>query len=392
MFTTFIARFSADTPLPRPTTIPAYSSPPPPLAQAIEAAPPLPEDFDDEMDPEADAAATLEYLSMGRSRAKSTGALVGMGPRGALEDDEVSESADGRSRASSAVPDHQQPTPGSSTTPQKTLAAHLSPASSRPAGSRPASRTAGTKRPHRPIHAANLLKELPTELVGRRLVEYDMSMVAWLHAGYHGPTLAAECDIFWEEGSQGEVEVNKAWLALLFAVLASALLHLPSAEARELFPDEPAHSVLSRWFEAIQQALHEYKWLQNHSLYTVQVFAISPSLFNHLGHSDLYFTQLAAAVKIAQTLNLNHLGADTYPSPQTAKQLDPRALIVREVCKRAWWQLVIQGAATQREAGCRRSPELTLTPTRSPQTSSICPSIGASALWEAASDKDVRYH
>ena len=350
MFTTFIARFSADTPLPRPAPIPIYTPTPPPLPppQAIEAAPPLPEDFDDEMDPEADAAATLEYLSMGRSRAKTTGALVGMGPRGALEDDEVSESADGRSRASSAVPDHQQPTPGSSgMTPQKSLAAHLSPASSRQVGARPVSR-GGTKRPHRPIHAANLLKELPTELVGRRLVNYDMSMVSWLHAGYHGPTFAAECDLFWDEGSHGEVEVNKAWLALLFSVLASALLHLPSAEARELFSDEPAHSVLGRWFEAIQQALHEYKWLQNHSLYTVQVFAISPSLFNHLGHSDLYFTQLAAAVKIAQTLNLNHLGADTYPSAQTAKQLDPRALIVREVCKRAWWQLVIQGAARLR--------------------------------------------
>lgn len=72
--------------------------------------------------------------------------------------------------------------------------------------------------------------------------------------------------------------------------------------------------------------------------------AIIVSPANHLGKSDLYFTQLATAIRIAQALNINHLGRDSYPARPgtTAPAMDPRALITREVCKRTWWQLVIQ--------------------------------------------------
>lgn len=348
MFTTFMARFSSD-------VVASVHQPPSgnglPLDPPREAALPA-DDFDLEIDPEADAAATLEFLSMGRSRAKTTGALVGIGVRGALGADEGSESGDARSRESSAAPEP-RPAAAAPATLAPPCRAPAAAALRQPGTSaRPAGKPSDPSSRQRPTYAANLLRELPAEAVGRRLVEYDTTMVAWLHCAVHVPTFLAECELFWEEGAQGEVEVNKTWLALLFAVLASALHHLPSAEARALFPDESVHSVLSRWFDAIQQALHEAKWLANHSLYSVQVLAVSVSLYNHLGQTDLYFTQLAAAVKIAQTLNLNHLGADSYPSAASATQLDPRALIVREVCKRAWWQLVIQGAPCSRLRSC----------------------------------------
>jgi hypothetical protein len=45
------------------------------------------------------------------------------------------------------------------------------------------------------------------------------------------------------------------------------------------------------------------------------------------------------ACRIAQTLNINHLGRDPL---EFGKVRDGRALVTREVCKRIWWQFVIQ--------------------------------------------------
>lgn len=74
----------------------------------------------------------------------------------------------------------------------------------------------------------------------------------------------------------------------------------------------------------------------SHSLYSVQAIAIIVSPANHLGKSDLYFTMLATAIRIAQALNINHLSSDSYPAQpgQVSPPMDHRALITREVCKR----------------------------------------------------------
>lgn len=370
MFSDFLSRFSSASPGSLPQmSAPFNPVPGQPFGQ--------PDELEGEVDLEADAAATLEFLSLGRSRAKTTGALVGTGRKVEWDDDGASESGsqDGRSRESSAAPEAERlPPPKPAPRPSETPAQSTSNAS-HPRPPHP-SAPAKKKSTNQPRYALNLLRELPSEAVGRRLVQYDMDMVSWLHCAVHIPTFLSECELFWQEGAEGEVEVNKSWLALLFAVLASGLHHLPSAEVRQLFPHESVQSVLSRWFETMQQALHESNWMGVHSLYAIQAMAISVSVSNHLGHSDLYFTQLAAAIKIAQTLNMNHLGPDTYP--QSTTSVDSRSLIVREVCKRTWWQLVIQGT----ERSLRQSRKIfTNVPLHCLiQISFICPSIGSFCL------------
>lgn len=63
------------------------------------------------------------------------------------------------------------------------------------------------------------------------LLETDVPFV-----GLVSCVAAAECELFWEEGASGQVEVNKAWLAMLFGVLMSALHHMPLEESALLFP------------------------------------------------------------------------------------------------------------------------------------------------------------
>jgi hypothetical protein len=57
-------------------------------------------------------------------------------------------------------------------------------------------------------------------------------------------------------------------------------------------------------------------------------------------------------LRVAQALNLNHLGPDPYSQPghNGAQRMTSKAIINREVKKRTWWQLVIQGDSCPRSA------------------------------------------
>jgi hypothetical protein len=124
----------------------------------------------------------------------------------------------------------------------------------------------------------------------------------------------------------------------------SALHHIPHAEAQRLFPGENIQGLILRFFDASLLALNEANWLESHSLYSTQTILVLCSPANHLGRSDWYLSALAVGIRIAQALNINNLGKDAYPAAEGAvlPSMDPNALILREMCKRIWYQLVIQ--------------------------------------------------
>ncbi|CDZ98349.1 Zn(2)-C6 fungal-type DNA-binding domain [Phaffia rhodozyma] len=345
------------------------------------------EEEDGEIDAEADAALTLEFLAMGRSRAKHTGVFVG----GADDDRSTSTSSSvqgdpdrvssvsepseqaGSNRLSARASMEQTPldqlNPVASRKPSIgpsldqsaqfrrssapfSSTSHMQPGSSSARSSTSAAtrrEPSASRRGSSGKRKQGVMTYLPTEEIGRKLVQWDMDMVAWHHCAYHAPTFAAECDAFWAEGATGEVEVNTAWLALFYGVLMSALHHMPEEKLSLMIPKEHVHSVMKRWFDTCINCLHEADWMGSHSLYSVQCVAIIVSPANHLGKSDLYFTMLATAIRIAQTLNISHLGPDTYPlskhptnSNQSRQPMDRQALITREVCKRVFYQLLMQ--------------------------------------------------
>lgn len=119
---------------------------------------------------------------------------------------------------------------------------------------------------------------------------------------------------------------------------------MPFADAQRLFPGEDIQALILRFFDASVLALNEANWMETHSLYSTQTILVLCLTANHLGRSDWYLSALAVGIRIAQTLNINNLGKDSYPAAEGAvlPPMDPNALILREMCKRIWYQLLIQ--------------------------------------------------
>ncbi|KAL7419985.1 hypothetical protein Q5752_004948 [Cryptotrichosporon argae] len=287
------------------------------------------EDRVETKDDEAEAAATLEFLAIGRVRQKSPGGI----DDAAAWDSGLADADTGDAQAGHvSVP----ATPGR---PARAVSL-LRPGAEALAAlaSAPAYCPDPRLRAYRAAVRHDVLARLPSADVGRALVRYDVEHVSWMHCCYHGPTFQAESDLFWSELGADDVEVNWSFLALLFGVLMSALHHLPTSTAAVLFPSQDTQATMSVWFDACMLVLTEADWMRAHSLYAVQCIAVIVSPANHLGKADLYFTLLGAAVRVAQALNLHRLGPDGYDR----RTVRAAVLVAREVRKRVWWQLVIQ--------------------------------------------------
>jgi hypothetical protein len=185
-------------------------------------------------DVEAEAAATLEFLSMGRSRARTTGALLagphthyGSGPmvgrrgesgerNGASheandedsdpdaegEDEDIEDAQDG----SRGWENNRQPTSRSFPEPSSNPLPTPSSVSSRSNTFRPSANHPHLPDPRYTRHAAPLIPpiiapnpscakgsssvmdHLPSERVGRLLIDYELKHVSWMHAAVHPPS------------------------------------------------------------------------------------------------------------------------------------------------------------------------------------------------------------
>ncbi|ADV23044.1 hypothetical protein I305_03729 [Cryptococcus gattii E566] len=283
-------------------------------------------------DVEAEAAATLEFLAIGRLRPKPPGESDVMdnvdtnqddGQQACLEDGKMNESPP----IILSLFDSTHP----STHPHTYL--HLPPV-------QPSRLNSRRLALYHEVVRKDILSQLPPATVGRALVQFDMDNVAWMHCCYHGPTFQREADLVWAELASDDIEINWSFMALLFGVLMSGAYHLPQGTFQHLFPSQTRLDLINQWFNACIMCLQEADWMRSHSLYAIQCVAIITSAANHVGKADLYFTLLGAAVRIAQALNLHRLGPD---SELLYKSKNSKLIIAREVRKRTWYQLLYQG-------------------------------------------------
>ncbi|KAK8865570.1 hypothetical protein IAR55_000714 [Kwoniella newhampshirensis] len=290
-------------------------------------------------DEESVAAATLEFLALGRVRAKSPGGKDEDQYEEADEEGSWDQSGSNEDNGLSSnmevdfswiTEDGQEsPSRGSS----RSATPHAAPPQPTPAAQ--LSGLAGYKAMVR----NDILSRLPSTSVGRALVRWDVENVSWLHCCYHSPTFLSESELFWSELGADDVEVNWSFLALMFGVLMSALYHMPSSLAQRILPNQNRRQLVGQWFDCCLLSLNEANWMSSHSLYAVQCIAVIISPANHLGHADLYYTMLGAAIKVAQALNVHRLGPDPYSG---GDHINGQSSIAREVRKRTWGQLIIQ--------------------------------------------------
>ncbi|WWC96571.1 hypothetical protein V866_003439 [Kwoniella sp. B9012] len=223
----------------------------------------------------ADAAATLEFLAIGRVRAAS--------PEGLQEDIRW---ASGMVEEQASQGTHSDSSPSSMTFPL------VDPAPSTSISSTP-SLNFGLSRSSRPLRQRlsaarqkvrdEIISTLPTPELGKMLVQFDIEHVAWTHCCYHGPTFQSESDLFWSELGVPGVEINWSFLALLLGVIMSAAYHLPPGIFRTLFPGQTPIELVNNWFDASLLCLQEADWMRSHSLKSHRQ---SGSLFHALGSSS----------------------------------------------------------------------------------------------------------
>ncbi|CAH0045305.1 unnamed protein product [Clonostachys solani] len=163
----------------------------------------------------------------------------------------------------------------------------------------------------------------PTEEARALLIMHEKH-IAWMHNVVHMPSFIEQFDIHAASGL-----CEQPWLALYYAIL--------TASASQI-------NTVQELYDRSIDYLYRSNFISKHSLTSVQAICVLLQVAHHYDQSDTICVLVAAAIRIAQCLNINRLGPD--PNMNAPSTIDASsvvsALIEREVKKRVWWFLVRQ--------------------------------------------------
>ncbi|GAA5842874.1 hypothetical protein JCM11251_005834 [Rhodosporidiobolus azoricus] len=298
----------------------------------------------EEHDGEVEAAVTLEFLALGRDRKQDHFSRAELRRPSTSEDEPTSPALPTSSSlidppASSLFAGNEvsgagegagEPSSGITT--------------QHPSPSNPSHSTLATSSP-----LADIAALLPDRQVNDAYINFSIDRVGWQHAAVHAPSFRNEIDEFysWGEPAQRVEKVNQAWLALYFAMLCAGVKHMSVEDSREYgVSPEPQKRLPKLYFDAAVASLHRSNFLAKHTIYAVQAIVVLVSACQDVGGSDLIATLLAAAIRIAQHLNLHRFASDqAWEAKRRVNGVDPkseqgiRGLVQREVRKRVWFAL-----------------------------------------------------
>ncbi|KAF1347179.1 hypothetical protein BDV97DRAFT_417380, partial [Delphinella strobiligena] len=178
---------------------------------------------------------------------------------------------------------------------------------------------------------------IPSIASGKSLVEYHIQHLMWDHNVLHTPTFISECAEYWETGSMP----NSQWAALYLAVLSTTAWSLENAREKPDFVDSLSTPLLGSshtFFNCMIDVHHEGRFMEHHSIISIQAVAIASMVGNVLGKSDLLNSLVRASISIAQCLGLHHIPDESMN--KATSQIPSREMIDREVGRRVWWKLV----------------------------------------------------
>lgn len=156
-----------------------------------------------------------------------------------------------------------------------------------------------------------------------QLVDYHIECLLWYHASFLAPRFKADLAAFYNrfDGQVHEVEEHRGiadldlqWAALLFSVISGSLTCVPAQQALAWgFRAQERHALCKHWFQASLACLARDQYMANHSVRSCQAIATMTISAHMLGFSNTQSIQLAAAVRIAQSLGLHRLGEGDGP-------------------------------------------------------------------------------
>ncbi|KIW04601.1 uncharacterized protein PV09_04349 [Verruconis gallopava] len=181
---------------------------------------------------------------------------------------------------------------------------------------------------------------LPASEHIKQLVEYHNKCLLWYHGSYSSKTMNDDLHTFFTEysGSPRHEDLNLQWLALLFAILCCSITCSSPRTCRSWgFSNAERNSLSLKWYEATVTCLNMARYIEVHSIYSVQAISTLTISAHILGLSNSQSVLLSSAGRIAQSLGLHRLGSETESASSTRDQLRKR-----ESARRVFIQLCIQ--------------------------------------------------
>jgi hypothetical protein len=178
---------------------------------------------------------------------------------------------------------------------------------------------------------------LPDAFQVHQLVDYHCDALLWYHGSFYAPAFRAQLEVFWSRlgGQLTSPGINLQWVALLFSIMAGSLTCAPPAQAQSWGYRSAEQATLSkRWFEAITACLNRANYTSDLSIFSCQAIATGTISAHLLGFSSSQSIQLAAAVRIAQSLGLHRLSATTSGT-STEKEIGRR--VWTQLCSQDWF-------------------------------------------------------
>jgi hypothetical protein len=208
---------------------------------------------------------------------------------------------------------------------------------------------------------ALLQLHLPSVAQIRHLVDYHEKYLLWYHGCYHGPTFRAELSDALERNNEFLPldELNLQWTALLYSIMAGSMACASEGMLRSWGFWEAKPLLLSgQWYEAALTCLQLAGYTRNHEIYAVHAITTLSMSAHPLGFSEELTVLLGTALKIAQSLGLNHLhrkhGSEVIDESST--DIQRKRILQREIGRRLWSQLCVQDWFSLPSSGSLISP------------------------------------
>ncbi|TPX16787.1 uncharacterized protein E0L32_012377 [Thyridium curvatum] len=178
-----------------------------------------------------------------------------------------------------------------------------------------------------------------------QLCDFHNSSILWYHGSYSAKIFSRDLEVFFTEygGNVRYEQLNLQWLALLFSVLTGSMTCAsPSTYSSWGFSAAEQSTLSSRWYTATVTCLNLACYTETHTIYSVQAIATLTISAHILGHSNSQSILLAAAGRVAQSLGLHRLEADTSGETRPIDQLrksEAGKRVFIQLCTQDWFSI-----------------------------------------------------
>ena len=184
---------------------------------------------------------------------------------------------------------------------------------------------------------------LPLKAKIRQLVDYHNTYLLWYHGSYCSGIFKDDLDVFLDihDGNVRHPDVDVQWLALLFAILTGSLACAPPDTRHSWgFTAVESSNLALRWYEASIMCLNTGRYIERHTIYSVEAVATLTIAAHILGRSNSQSILLSSAGRIAQSIGLHRLSpeADVIPSRQL-RQREAGRRVFNQLCTQDWFQI-----------------------------------------------------